>query len=433
MDDFVPDNSLLICDKGTVPGRLKVTHHNNTDLYGEFLASEADMIFGENIPPLGICAVTRAPCVMQPIYWDKTTERIKVNGYKLLVKDAHLLCMQGGRISIQFTVTESLKVLKGIALGVERNSRYLNQNFAQIAAELRGVDPSILERTPKGNYGEIRTVQDLKMKGYKIISKSQATKIQGKGHQGLDIAAYDSKSGKDILVDSKYGSTSGKPSMNTTKGSKTQMSDTWLTKKLKGGSRIQKAMNEPEDAARVTNKVRSGSDGLTRVASKVEPNGKVNYYEVDARGKVLNPIDIPPAKAVSGTSKAANLINDVAKSIQENKAIAAANKYLVENADKVAKVGKVAGRAAIVVGIAVDAISIYGAYKEDGGKFGTHTKQATGSAVGGFAGAWGGAELGALIGTAICPGVGTVVGGIVGGIIGGLAGGSVGKWVGSLF
>ena len=78
-------------------------------------------------------------------------------------------------------------------------------------------------------------------------------------------------------------------------------------------------------------------------------------------------------------------------------------------------------KGAIVVGIAIDAYSIYSAYNEEG-EFGDKTQQATGSAIGGAAGGWAGAELGAIIGTAICPGVGTLIGVVVGGIAGGILG-----------
>ena len=80
-------------------------------------------------------------------------------------------------------------------------------------------------------------------------------------------------------------------------------------------------------------------------------------------------------------------------------------------------VGKVAGRALIVVGIAWDAYRINEAYQEEG-EFGDKMQQATGAAVGGLAGAWAGAEIGAIVGTAVCPGVGTLVGAVIGGLIG---------------
>ena len=79
--------------------------------------------------------------------------------------------------------------------------------------------------------------------------------------------------------------------------------------------------------------------------------------------------------------------------------------------------GKVAGRALIVVGIAWDAYRINDAYQEKE-EFGDKTQQATGAAVGGLAGAWAGAEIGAIVGTAICLGVGTLVGAVIGGLIG---------------
>ena len=142
-------------------------------------------------------------------------------------------------------------------------------------------------------------------------------------------------------------------------------------------------------------------------------------------GVVGNKINIPPANVIAGSSKTANLINSVSNSIQSNQSVANANKFLVSNADQVAKVGKVVGRGAIVVGIAMDAYSIGSAYAEEG-EFGDKTQQATGSAIGGAAGAWAGAEIGALIGTAICPGVGTVSGGVIGGIAGGIIGSGAG-------
>ncbi|WEJ98137.1 MAG: polymorphic toxin-type HINT domain-containing protein [Candidatus Sphingomonas phytovorans] len=86
----------------------------------------------------------------------------------------------------------------------------------------------------------------------------------------------------------------------------------------------------------------------------------------------------------------------------------------------------VLGRVARPVGWAMDAAEIYGAYRDDGGRFGVRTQRASagvaGGTIGGAGGAWAGAALGAAIGSVV-PGVGTVVGGIVGGVIGGIAGG----------
>ena len=89
----------------------------------------------------------------------------------------------------------------------------------------------------------------------------------------------------------------------------------------------------------------------------------------------------------------------------------------IESSPVLRTVGKVTGRALIVVGIAWDAYRINDAYQEEW-EFGDKTQQATGAAVGGLAGAWAGAEIGAIIGTAVCPGVGTLVGAVIVGLIG---------------
>ena len=50
---YIPDNCTLICDKGEFPTQIKVTHSNNSRLYGENFVSEADMVPNENIFPFG--------------------------------------------------------------------------------------------------------------------------------------------------------------------------------------------------------------------------------------------------------------------------------------------------------------------------------------------------------------------------------------------
>lgn len=80
---------------------------------------------------------------------------------------------------------------------------------------------------------------------------------------------------------------------------------------------------------------------------------------------------------------------------------------------KLGKYGKVLGKAATPVNIAVSAFQIGEAYAEGGTK--AAVKQ-SGKCAAGLTGGWAGAKAGAAIGTAICPGIGTVIGGFVGGI-----------------
>ena len=97
-------------------------------------------------------------------------------------------------------------------------------------------------------------------------------------------------------------------------------------------------------------------------------------------------------------------------------------------------VGKVVGRVAVPVGVAMDTISLAQAYRQDGNTIGKHTQETAGSVAGGWAGAIAGGEFGAeggaAVGTFVAGPVGTVVGGAVGGVVGGVGGAIVGSGVG---
>lgn len=95
-----------------------------------------------------------------------------------------------------------------------------------------------------------------------------------------------------------------------------------------------------------------------------------------------------------------------------------------------------AGKVALPLTVAGDAVQLGQAYQQDGGHIGMHTGEAASGIAGGWAGAEFGAETGAEIGSVVGP-EGTVVGGLVGGLVGGIAGSSVGrdifKGIASLF
>ncbi|WP_346319704.1 PAAR-like protein [Chitinophaga sp. YIM B06452] len=438
---YIPANSWLTCDKGSAPSRLLVTHHNNTRIYGENLASEMDMVPGENIFPMGSCSVTGGACKPDPIYWDKCNEGVKVNGYKLVFEDACLLCKQGGKVKVDFDVpsggSTAAAATTGLGFGMNSGGMFLGENFAESAKALKDIEKEYFRgktvdeiAASKGDfkrmYGEERVKMDLKAKGYVINSTDM-----GRGQNGLDIGAKDVKGTTDIVADGKFATRGGKPKLAGTKRSGKQLGDHWLSKgQTTGTSRVQQSL-PADDAARVLDKVNTNDPSLKRLAAGVDPEGKISYHEVDRNGNVGNKVNLEPANVVRGGSKAANTINSVSRSIQGTKAVSAANDFLVRNASTVSKVGKVVGRGAIVVGIVMEGYNIYSAYQEEG-HFGEKTKEATGSAVGALGGALVGAKIGAAVGALGGP-VGIIVGGVVGGIIGGIAGSSIGGWIGSLF
>ncbi len=466
---YVPDGCWLRCDKGSAPTQLKVTHSPKASIYGDNIATEADKDFNVNVKPFGVCSVTQKACVMQPLYWDKCREGVKVNGLKLVVDEAHLLCAVGGRIEIFYSKADAMAGAGGAALGAgaggARGAGYLDENFSALAREAALFDANsdpLPGTQTKGNFGEIRTTLDLKMRGYQMTSTTQAATLNDVTHQGLDLAARDPHGPTDIILDSKYSSSAGPPSMSNTSGSGRQMSDRWLqspanNSRLEAGTsaadaqrinakiaanQVAAATAPPTGPAPATGRPQSPGD-LTRLAAKVGPDRGVTYYELDANGRnvqtlrpgetrpSINPVQVPAANVMGGSSRAANLVNSVSRSIQSNASVLTANEWLVTNAASVARVGRVVGRGLLVIGIITEGIAIYDAYQQDGGQVGQRTKKAIGSAAGALAGGLLGAKIGATIGAIGGPvGIiaGGIIGGIAGGLIGGFAGGEVGGW-----
>ena len=473
---YVPDGCWLRCDKGTVPTQLKVTHSPKASIYGDNIATEADKDFNVNVMPFGVCSVTQKACVMQPLYWDKCREGVKVDGKKLVVQEAHLVCAVGGQAGIFYSKADAMVGLAGDAalgagVGAGRGANYLDGNFSDLAREAALFDPNgnpLPGNQTKGNFGEIRTTLDLKMRGYQMTSTTQATTLGDVTHQGLDLAARDPKGPTDIILDSKYSSADGPPSMSNTKLSDKQMSNKWLRDPAPNSSlsRLEEGTSAA-DAQRIDAKMTANAAAprpapttpptheiapryprnpgdLTRASAKIGPAGKITYYELDANGDNIqsvkpgenrlrvNPVEMPMANVVGGSSRAANMVNSVSRSIRSNASVLTANEWLVTNASNVARVGRVVGRGLLVVGIITEGIAIHNAYEQDGGKVGENTKQAIGSAAGALAGGLVGAKIGATIGAIGGP-VGILVGGLVGGIAGGLIGGFAGKKIGGWF
>lgn len=494
---YIPNNSFLICDKGSIPTNIVVTHDNNARLYGERFVNEMDMIPYENIFPFGVCSITGSKCEPQPIFWDKCNQGVKLNGYKLVFEDACLLCKLGGRITVNFEFNVwdyLLKTTSNGAYGVAGTDRQISNffsNFEDAAQQLR-IDPLRIDRdlnfdvdTPRhgrtnhftGNFGEFKTLQELRLLGYEIISEVHPQNITEPMHNGMDFIARDPRNPDvDILIEAKN---SGSSSVDTpaqmnrrTRTGSLQMDDLWLTENMRGTneSRIQNALpRSPEDAARITNKINSGdTEGLQRLAAKTDLDGNIRFYEMDTNGNVIfvdnagntpttrlqpprgeGPIrdapqnlqrrttfELPSANAVRGNSRAANFINNVSNSIQSSNSISSANRYLVNNADQLARVGKVVGRGAAVVGIVIDAGRfVHTAYQDwkDDGTLGMETALMGGDVVGGaLGGIAGGAALGAACGLVFGP-VGVLVGGIIGGAVGGLLGSKLGRGLVGLF
>lgn len=438
---YIPNGSCLICDKGSTPTKLMVTNHNNTKIYGEFLASEADAKLGQNILPFGSCSLKNgSPCTFSPLYWDKCNKDVKVNGYKLVFEDAKLLCSQGGKISVSMTASSGANTIQfgltGMGFGINNWIDYnktidVIQRGIVYDVEAGKLDlvrsNSSSDYRRHGNYGEMRDDIFHRANGWDDIrQKHPLVDIDTSLDRGIDGARH--RNGVYKVTDGKYGGAqAGNPSYGR------QLSDSWVNHHIDNG-----AISDPDHARRMRQANNNGT--LTREQIHTKPDGTLTAKPQGNDGYSLNQnrqLDYPETRSqrlatsvrssISNSAPMQALSNsNMSQNIRNSNAAVQANEFLWRNSDQIAKYGKVVGRGAVVVGVAMDAYSIGTAYAEEG-EFGEKTQAATGSAVGAMAGGWAGAEIGALIGTAICPGIGTVVGGIVGGVIGGLAGSSFGK------
>lgn len=102
---YVPSGVCLLCDKGTLPGRLTVSFNLQATIYGANLATESDKQPLLNITPMGVCAMSRMPCLPQPTQWLGLQNDVLVNGQRLLLEDSRLPCVLGGQIRISLLTT----------------------------------------------------------------------------------------------------------------------------------------------------------------------------------------------------------------------------------------------------------------------------------------------------------------------------------------
>ncbi len=457
---YVPNGSCLMCDKGSSPCTLKVTNHNNTKIYGEFLASEADAKPNINIMPFGMCSVTKKACVPVPMYWDKCNKDVKVNGFKLVFEDAFLLCSQGGKVKVDMNASDGSAAfqfgLTGIGLGgmpwtnyhnaIDLTQRGIIFDVENGRLQLNPANPPLNQQglpnrnTPNirgGNYGEMKDNVFHRSNGWRDVrTEHPVLDIDKPTAAGIDgVYNRGGTSGDYRITDSKYNTAQ---LQNTNTGR--ELSSRWTENHLDND-----AVSNNADANEMRR--RNQANTLDRSVTRTQTDGSMRNEPVNnngfrQRGQSTG-MDFPQSRtqqfmtsvrsSVSNTAPMQSLANsNFSRGIQSSDAAINANQFLWRNADEIARVGKVVGRGTIVIGIAIDAVSIGSAYAEEG-EFGEKTQAAVGSAAGGVAGGLAGAQLGALIGTAICPGVGTVIGGIAGGIIGGIAGSSLGSAIAGWF
>lgn len=127
----------------------------------------------------------------------------------------------------------------------------------------------------KGNYGEMKTDQDLREKGCERLSNDMVTDIDNPGHQGIDGVYYNPDGHPQyIIVDAKYGSAQ----LSETSDGK-QMSDNWIDKRLDDAVGKEKA-----DEIRMEKL--ENPENVGAYVSHVDESGNVSYDKLDGNGNV---------------------------------------------------------------------------------------------------------------------------------------------------
>ncbi|WP_160137457.1 PAAR-like protein [Chryseobacterium sp. c4a] len=140
---FIVDGAKCLCDKGTIPATLKVNSHTksifNSKGNDKWAATLEDVQFKEGNSCFGSCAVkNNNPCTFSPAgLWQKPFEKTKVMDKKVLVESSFLMCVIGGKISVQH---HGQTILLGSNNIQKSDAELLNQvmsgiNFEEFQAE----------------------------------------------------------------------------------------------------------------------------------------------------------------------------------------------------------------------------------------------------------------------------------------------------------
>lgn len=128
-----------------------------------------------------------------------------------------------------------------------------------------------------GNYGEMKTDQDLRAKGYERISNEMVTDIDEQGHQGLDGVYYNPEGHPQyLIVDAKYGSAKLNP--NTADGK--QMCGNWID------NRLDKDLGK-DKADEIRLEKLFNPDNVGAYVAHVDETGNISYDKLDGNANII--------------------------------------------------------------------------------------------------------------------------------------------------
>ncbi|MDJ0367930.1 RHS repeat-associated core domain-containing protein [Hymenobacter sp. H14-R3] len=105
---YVPAGVFLTCNRGTLPTTLNVVFNARSSIYGQNLATDLDCAPVVNVPPMGVCSMSKMPCVLLPKgKWRGAKDNVQIGMGHPLLEDSQLDCGLGGCISIHFSMADA--------------------------------------------------------------------------------------------------------------------------------------------------------------------------------------------------------------------------------------------------------------------------------------------------------------------------------------
>lgn len=137
-----------------------------------------------------------------------------------------------------------------------------------------------LDLQAKGNYAEMKVDRDLDNKGYDRISKGCVTDLTSNTGPGIDGIFVNRESGQFLITETKFN----KSELGSTLDGK-QMCDAWIDKRL--DSSVGKDVADVIRMEKILH-----PDNVESVLARVDLNGNVSYFKLDAYAKIVGGIDL---------------------------------------------------------------------------------------------------------------------------------------------
>lgn len=146
----VVEDATIKCSNGTTQSSFKVARFGSLLLHNKKIGHITENLPNVNIPPFGICLITRSPCTpITPSPWTSDITHI-IDANIPITANSQLVCGIGGVVSIQFPGQTSFSINSGIFIpGLEILDTPIQLSIQTLLKDVR--DSSLKEELLKQN------------------------------------------------------------------------------------------------------------------------------------------------------------------------------------------------------------------------------------------------------------------------------------------